>query len=224
MELISRPKRSINTNMAWLPALRQLQGPASLDPRAINGRRASGAGSSTLDDDPIDEPSPVRPTTPRAAAADRAKRLKNNGWVNIPVSQPNATGRPRNPMPVLIVSRKELDEGEPGAEVINCWGKKAPSMKKAADMLGRKTCAIGTQLRMLLSAQRRTRWYHDGELIYVLHEDVTDPLYGRLQFVQARQGSTPKRRRSTRDSLNKAPWPSWDKAGTPGGIPQQSTT
>ena len=72
--------------MVWLPALRQLQGTASLDPRAINRRRASGAGHSTLDDDPIEEPSPVCPTTPRAAAADRAKRLENNGWVNFRVS------------------------------------------------------------------------------------------------------------------------------------------
>ena len=197
--------------MVWLPALRQLQGTASLDPRAINGRRASGAGHSTLDDDPIEEPSPVCPTTPRAAAADRAKRLENNGWVKFRVWQPNATGRPRSPMPVLIVSRKELDEGEPGAEVINCWGKKAPSMKEAEDMLGRNQRAIRAQLRMLLSGQRSTRWSHDGELIYVLHEDVTEPVYGRLQFVQRRQSapveppeSTTKRRRSTRHSPNKA--------------------
>ena len=127
-------------------------------------------------------------------------------------------------MPVLIVSRKELDEGEPGAEVINCWGKKAPSMKEAEDMLRCTPRDLRTQLRMLLSDQRKTRWYHEGELIYVLHEDVTKRPGGGLQFVhQARQSApapapTPKRRRST------GHWPSWDKAGTPGDISRQSTT
>ena len=214
-----------------MPALRQLQGPASLDPRAINRRRASGAGHSTLDDDPIED-SPVRPTTPRAAAADRQKRLKDKGWDEHKIWQPNATWRHRNPMPVLIVSRKELDEGESGAQGIKCWGKRAPSMKEAADLLSRTPHEIRMQLRMLLSEQRRTRWSHEGELIYVLHEDVTEPVYGRLQFVQAARQSapveppepTPKRRRSTRHSPNKASWPSWDKAGTPGDIPRQSTT
>ena len=78
-------------------------------------------------------------------------------------------------------------------------------------MLGRNQRAIRAQLRMLLSGQRSTRWGHDGELIYVLHEDVTEPVYGRLQFVQRRQSgpveppeSTTKRRRSTRHSPNKA--------------------